>query len=119
MNLYTNLRRRNYFYFKELISNIKGVIPLFNKIPNECVPYVFPLLILKNYSLIKLELMKKGIPVTSWPDLPPEINNLNKKFSNSIWLRNHLLLFPIHQSINLKEIDYIFLSLKKITEKID
>ena len=47
------------------------------------------------------------IPVNTWPDLPPEVISNPDVFGDSIELRKTMLLFPIHQDITEKEIDYI------------
>jgi lipid II:glycine glycyltransferase (peptidoglycan interpeptide bridge formation enzyme)/dTDP-4-amino-4,6-dideoxygalactose transaminase len=45
-----------------------------------------------------------GIPVTTWPDLPPEIINSQDNHKKAILLRQACLYLPIHQTITRKQI---------------
>lgn len=44
---------------------------------------------------------RKGIPVQSWPDLPPEIISENHFHSDAIILRYKIFYLPVHQSLDI------------------
>lgn len=118
LTYYGKIRRQNYLNLLDSIMELKEIEPLFKSLPDEIVPYMFPIIVKNNQYKIKEELKNFGIPASSWPDLPPEIFNSIESHKEAIWLNQHLLLLPIHQSIKGKEIDYIASSLRIITENI-
>lgn len=55
---------------------------------------------------------KLGLPVLTWPDLPPEVINDNNSHLNAWTLRHKRIYIPIHQSIQYSD---IVKKLKKLT----
>jgi lipid II:glycine glycyltransferase (peptidoglycan interpeptide bridge formation enzyme)/dTDP-4-amino-4,6-dideoxygalactose transaminase len=49
-----------------------------------------------------------GIPVATWPDLPPEVYKNQTYFKLSINLRNSRIYFPVHQSITTTTINLYY-----------
>lgn len=45
-----------------------------------------------------------NLPITTWPDLPPEVLENNKFFYYAITLSQDRLYLPVHQSVSQKEI---------------
>jgi hypothetical protein len=43
---------------------------------------------------------RRGIPVSSWPDLPPEVTANHARHENAWRLRHERLYLPVHQSLN-------------------
>ncbi|EMF83265.1 FemAB domain protein [Leptospira weilii serovar Topaz str. LT2116] len=46
-------------------------------------------------------LLKDGLPVSTWPDLPPEIRNEPQSHLNAIELRNSRLFLSIHPNLSI------------------
>lgn len=115
---YGKIRRQNYKRLLDSTMELEKIEPLFKSLPDEIVPYTFPIIVKNNHEKIKEELKNFGIPASSWPDLPPEIFESTDSHKEAIWLNQHVLLLPIHQSIKRKEIDYIASSLRIISENI-
>ena len=115
ISIYERIRIKNYLIIEQSISKIKNIYPLFNKLDKNTVPYVFPVIIKKNILDIKNKLINNGIPVSNWPDLPPEIIKSSKNHKDAIWLSKHVLLFPIHHKLNNSEIQYIISSINENT----
>ena len=113
ISIYERKRIENYLKIEKSIKTITNVYPLFNKLPKNITPYVFPLIIKKNISDIKNKLIKDGIPVSSWPDLPSEVIESFSDHQDAIWTNKHLLLFPIHHKLKNSEIEYIISSINK------
>ena len=118
INIYAKSRLRNYLMIDKSISKMNNIEPLFKILPKEYAPYVFPLIVKGDVSIIKNKLLHDGIPVTNWPELPLEVLQLSSDYNYSIWLSKHLLLLPVHQSLKTKEINYIVSSLKKIINAV-
>ena len=49
-------------------------------------------------------LIQAGVPVTTWPDLPPEVVSDEDKHKNALHLRKSRFYVHVHQSLNPKEI---------------
>jgi len=81
--------------------------------PSIC-PYVCPVLVKKNANRIIEGLKNRGVPASSWPDLPPEVLKNKKVYKEAVWLEKHIILFPVHQSLSKKQIKYIVEIYKKV-----
>ena len=66
-------------------------------------PYLFgimletPQICEELYTTLKLE----GIPVSTWPDLPPELDSDRKRHQKALSLRMSSLFFPIHSNFDI------------------
>ena len=49
-------------------------------------------------------LQTSKIPVSTWPDLPPEVVNNSKRHKNAIKMRKTRLFLPVHSSLNPEQI---------------
>ena len=114
ISIYAKSRLRNYLIIDKSISGMNNIEPLFKIFPKKYVPYVFPLIVKDDVSITKNKLLNFGIPVTNWPELPPEVLELSSDYSYSIWLSKHLLLLPVHQSLKSDQIQHIVRSLKRV-----
>jgi hypothetical protein len=57
-----------------------------------------------------------GLPLSSWPDLPPKVVNKNHKRAND--LRKTQMFLPVHQSLSTEKIgEFGVKIIKKLTEK--
>jgi len=99
-------RRENYNLLCEEMTN-DIICPLFSSLPEHVCPYTFPILVKKKRDLFLRKLQDKGIPASSWPDLPPEVLGNKKVHKEAIWLQKHIILFLIHQSLSEKQMRYI------------
>lgn len=70
-------------------------------------PYMFGLSFDDNlaYKRALKILIEKKIPISTWPDLPPEVINSEEVYRESIQLRLNSLFFPIHNSLNKSVIE--------------
>lgn len=102
-------RRRNYQVMLEWIANQEKIKPLFGNISEKFVPYVFPLLS-DDADLIVNKLRKNGINVLRFGHFlfPSAKNNCN--FSDTY--SKCCVQIPIHQSLNLSDMENIKLVLK-------
>jgi dTDP-4-amino-4,6-dideoxygalactose transaminase len=107
-------RRYNYLQLSRLLKGIPGIDFLYPYLLPEVCPYVFPILTSKYQGIIINRLNRQyGIPATNWPDLPPEVIGSKDGHNDAIWLQKHIILLPIHQSLNEKHMVYISNSFKK------
>jgi hypothetical protein len=54
----------------------------------------------ENAESIYLEWQRKGLPVTTWPDLPPEVTANPSEHRRAWNLRHSRIYLPVHQSLN-------------------
>jgi len=47
-------------------------------------------------------LWRSGIPVETWPDLPPELTDNKDRHETALTLRKTLLFLPTHQTFRLE-----------------
>ncbi len=47
---------------------------------------------------------RRGIPVTIWPDLPPEVMAHSEQHANALYMRHTRLYIPVHQSMRPRDI---------------
>jgi len=78
------------------------------KLNNVISPYTYVFSIQANeQNKIYKYIRNLGIPINAWPDLPPEVISKQREFSDSITLRETILLLPVHQSLKKNQIEYI------------
>ena len=107
-------RRENYnLLYEEMTNDV--IRPFFSFLPEYICPYAFPILVKKKRDLFLRKLQEKGIPASSWPDLPPEVLRDKQVHKEAIWLQKHIILFPIHQSLSAKQMKYMIKTCKEVT----
>lgn len=72
-------------------SNWTPYVAVFNSVDNEA-------------KIIYNELTKNKWPASSWPDLPPEVRKDEKLHASTIHFRNNMIIFPVNQSLKIKEL---------------
>ena len=101
-----NIRHKNYqSWCKALInSNFHGE-EFFPKYKNVS-PYLFGIKFSDHQTAKKVfsHFINKKIPVSTWPDLPPEVLSDPDRHRKTIDLRRNSVFLPIHRSINVDKI---------------
>jgi lipid II:glycine glycyltransferase (peptidoglycan interpeptide bridge formation enzyme) len=49
-------------------------------------------------------LIKVGFPVSTWPDLPPEVISNKDKHNTALYLRNSRIFLSVHQSLRMRKL---------------
>lgn len=106
------IRRRNYLRLEQMLRSINVGQPLFDGLPRDVCPYVFPICV-DSRDAVRQQLRMKGIPAQSWPQLPVEISG-NDAFTDANGLSEKMLLLPIHQDIS----EHQLVAIKKTMEGI-
>jgi hypothetical protein len=75
-------------------------------IPNPATPYLacFGAADSRSAELLFQQFQSAGLPVTTWPDLPPEISPSLNSHTNTWALRHTRVYLPVHQSVDQKQI---------------
>jgi perosamine synthetase len=93
-------RRANFRRWHEATQQLPHCRPLFHELPDDCVPYVFPLLIDDPSSQFHV-LKKLGMPIWRWDDLADSTCAVSQRY------RHRLLQLPCHQSLTDREMDWM------------
>jgi hypothetical protein len=105
-------RRENYLRWLEGMQPVSGVYPLFPDLPEDVVPYAFPLL--TDTKGMAFHLLKSaGIPMWRWEDMAVT----DCPVANGYRLR--LLQLPCHQELRSDELDWMIRTVQSLlTESI-
>jgi hypothetical protein len=94
------VRRRNYQRLLAGLSDIAAVQPLFPTLPDDVVPYVFPLLIAAADERFH-DLRRRNVPMYRWEDLEPSNCLVSQEYQ---W---RLIQLPCHQELTDSDIEWI------------
>jgi len=100
-------RRKNYLYLLENLNHLRPVKPLYSTLPQDVIPYMFPL-ILKNPDTDFRKLKMKKIPIWRWEELCISDCETSQFYSK------HLIQLPCHQSLRKDELDAIIQAVKEL-----
>jgi len=107
LKLISDQRRKNYGYLLDNLGGLDTVRPLFSKMDEETVPYMFPL-VLNNPDSDFKKLKFQKIPIWRWEELCMTDCETSRYFSK------HLIQLPCHQSLRKQELDEIIKAVKAL-----
>lgn len=91
-------RRENYNFWLSELRDREDMHFVFEELPDGVCPLCF-VVIEKEEERFSQEMLAKGIQALHWPPLPKEIKD-NTEYPNANFLAKHLVLLPVHQSLN-------------------
>lgn len=101
----TQKRRDNYQYIHSKLNAIEGTHPLFSKLPDDVIPYVYPLYF-DDPTRYFTKLKNKGVPIIRFGEFLWD--GVNKDTcENSINLSQNVFQFPCHQELKQDELDWM------------
>ena len=112
-------RRENYIVLLEALTGLPGCHPLFARLPDGVIPYVFPLIVEEPEKFFK-PLKNLGIPVIRfgeflWQSIEANICPVSNSLSQQVFqFPCHQELTPIELDWMIREIRGVFLSNKSI-----
>jgi dTDP-4-amino-4,6-dideoxygalactose transaminase len=105
-------RRNNYTILLEALSGLSGCRPLFNKLPDGVVPYVFPLFVEEPEKFFK-PLKNHGVPVIRFGEFLWQGMDMDT-CPVSISLSKQVFQLPCHQELTPAELDWMIKEIKEI-----
>ena len=96
----TAKRRENYETWRSATQLLPNCKPLFLVLPDDCVPYMFPLLLefpVQHFPALK----KLGMPIWRWDDMAKSSCTTAQHY------RQHLLHLPCHQTLSGLEMQWM------------
>jgi hypothetical protein len=107
------LRRQNYQKLHQALAQLPNSRPLFSHLPNNTVPFVYPLYVENPQKYFK-PLKMLGVPIWRFGEfLAPEVTQ--ETCPISIDYSAHLFQFPCHQSLKPEELDWM---IEQITQTL-
>ena len=109
-----NLRRQNYLTYLEALKHTDRIEPLYRELPPGVCPLLFPVIVPER-NRIYAKLTADLIAVAPWwagyhPDLPWD------KYPDACFLKDNILVLPVHQQLNTEDILFIVdVLLKNVT----
>ena len=93
-------RRENFRYYLKRLQTQRNLRPLYGCLPEQVVPYVFPLLLsLPEQHFPRLKM--RAVPIWRWEELADSGCGTSQNY------RLKLLQLPCHQSLHRRELDWI------------
>ena len=110
------VRRENFLRIQKQLQEIPGIRLLFTGLPDNVCPLCFPIIVNHRHE-VYLHLSARFIEAFEWwSGYHPAIRW--DDFPEACYLKNHLLLLPIHQKIGEREIAYIVAELKSALQAV-
>lgn len=104
------LRRENYLRWQEGVRDLSGATPLFHRLPDGVVPYIFPLLVdAIGFHLLKLA----GIPLWRWEDMAVTDCAVSRDY------RIRLLQLPCHQELREEELAWMINTVRLLSHQLE
>lgn len=99
------IRRQNCMIWKNLFAESSFIKTTSFSKSNDYTPYLFGLFFQDSTTAeqVFLKLQNAGLPVTTWPDLPPELSETKEYYGKSIFFRQTRIYLPVHQSFNMEK----------------
>lgn len=105
----TERRRRNYLWLTKAFTKLPGCRPLFPDLPDNVVPYVFPVIV-DNINPAFVNLRERGLPLLRWEYLDQGVSRETCQWSN--YYSRHLVQIPCHQELKQKELELMIESIQ-------
>jgi len=105
-------RRQNFQYLLPTIEEVRGIEPLFRRLPNGVCPTAFPVLC-ENRSELCRKLNERWISAIEWwSGYHPSIRW--DEFPEGVYLKDHLIALPVHHGLNVEDMAYIGACVREI-----
>ena len=97
----TYLRRQNRKLWDQVLAKADPMPAQIIPISGECTPYLAGFAFDDEMQAEKvfLQWQRAGLPVTTWPDLPPEVLAREVRYCKALKFRNTRVYLPIHQTL--------------------
>jgi len=110
-------RRNNYHLLSHTAKNSNQIEPLYPQLPDGVCPLHLPVIV-ENREQICLRLNEMGISANQWWAGFHQAFDW-REFPEAKYLKEHLLVIPIHQQLNRKQLGYINNQIENITSLSD
>jgi dTDP-4-amino-4,6-dideoxygalactose transaminase len=106
------IRRSNYQRYLRAFADHRNIKLLFNELPEGVCPLYFPILVNKS-KYINWQLNLRSVGSIAWWSLYHR-NCSWQDYPEACYLKNNLLVLPVHHQLNEKHIDYIIRQVNEV-----
>jgi perosamine synthetase len=106
-------RRQNFLHLHERLRLVPGVRVIFNQLPPTICPWVYPVLFV-GLANAHLSLRERGIPAVTWGGVRSPLVE-ERVFQNADFLYENLVFLPIHQDLDVDDLDLIARAVVDVT----
>ena len=100
------IRQMNLHIWDEVISVVSNGRVAFEQVASSSVPYLATYYgSEEDIEILFNKLMKIGLPVSMWPDLPEVVKGNLGEHQGAIKLKNRRLFLPLHHSVKFRDIE--------------
>jgi hypothetical protein len=103
-----SIRRQNYLSLLSGVRELPGCYPLFPALPDDCVPYVFPLVV-RDPSRVFPALKMRRVPIFRWEGMEGPPCAVADRYESE------LLQLPCHQELKSGDINWLLDQLREAT----
>ena len=98
-------RLRNQKVWDHLLATTSGLQPARRTTKEQSIPYLAEFFCSEpgRAEAVYYELQRHGLPVTTWPDLPPEVTQNIADHAQALQLRQQKIYLAVHRSINVAQ----------------
>lgn len=106
LNTVVDLRRQNRLLWNQVLARANPSQAEIWPVAGECTPYLAGFTFDEEALAeeVFLRCQRAGLPVTTWPDLPPEVSVQKDCYRNALLLRKTRIYLPVHQSLDHSQI---------------
>lgn len=104
-------RRKNYLVWLRELKDVPNCYPIFSELPDDCVPYVFPLYV--KHPAAHFHILKHlGIPILRWDEMAVS------ECEVSLDYRFKLLQFPCHQELTSEQMAWMTTAVRQVMRSV-
>jgi dTDP-4-amino-4,6-dideoxygalactose transaminase len=106
LNDVARLRRQNRLLWKELLTKYNSITAEIFEPYGDFTPYLTIFVFCEEVQAEEafLRWQRAGLPVTTWPDLPPEVSGQKERHRKAKHMRKSRLYLPLHQTMKPQRI---------------
>jgi dTDP-4-amino-4,6-dideoxygalactose transaminase len=108
-------RRRHFARLLDACRDLSWATPIFDELPEGVCPLGLPL-VAEERDRWRDALLRNGVNVrTYWEQLPPAVDT--DHFPDAGWLRDRILILPVHQGLPIDGVEWLARLLPKLPER--
>lgn len=118
MDLVSSIRVSNYKNWLKRVTDVKGITPMYDVLPNGIIPHNFPVIISDGLrEKLYFKLIENDVPVVAlYYRMIPELPRVD--FEDAYFVSENILNFPVHQDITASDIETMSEKLAHAMENI-
>ena len=106
-------RRENFLMLSGLVNKLKNCRPVYENLPEGVCPLYFPILVYNRDEIIDALHEQNIFAAPWWEYFHPDVTW--DAFPEAVFLKDHMMVLPVHQDIDITQIKKMAEGLRKVT----